>query len=249
MACSREQAATETTVMTLPDGLDCVARSQERRLVVLIAFGGGDVEVRDFAIEVGGIASCEAPWLSVLNEDGSGFEAWDLDLALQFAPGIAPLGSCPARGTQNVRVDGLSIEGIFPAYFQPFRVYRGFFGGLVAGGDVLRGCPDSRSTGDVVVTNSSFSRMPQPVDLVWMDDSTVRFGVPGAGNHIRGRPKGSSFKTCRTRTWSSRTTRSAQPSSGASLASHGLTWRVSIPSPWRSSTTGLAAWRGQRASA
>lgn len=174
-----------TSVMTLPDGLDCIQRSQQRRFVVLLAFGGGDVAVRDLTIGVGGRTSCEAPWLSLINDDGSGWVAWDLDIALQFTPGIALLGSCPAPGAQNVRVDGVGVDGIFPDYFQAFRVHRGFFAGLAAGGDALKGCPDSRSTGDVAITNSSFARMPQPVVVAWMDDSMVRFGAPGAGNHIR----------------------------------------------------------------
>lgn len=176
---------TETRLMTLPEGLDCIERSQQRRHVVLLAFGGGDVEVRDFTMKVGGRTSCAAPWASLVNEDGSGWVAWDLDLALQFAPGIAPLGSCPAAGNQDVRVDGVRIKGIFPDYRNDFVVHRGFFVGLTAGGDVLRGCPESRSTGEVLITNSAFNRMPQPVGLVWMDDSTVRFGAPGAGNRIK----------------------------------------------------------------
>lgn len=180
----------ETTVMTLPEGLDCIAQSQARRVVSLIVFGSGDVEVRDLSIAVGGRTSCEAPWVSQENDDGSGWVAWDLDAALQFAPGVAPSGSCPAAGTQDVSVHHVGIEGIWPDYHQDFIEFRGFYGGLIAGGDALRGCPETRSSGEVLITDSAFARIPQPATVAWLDDSSVAF----TANHVRSTQDGPIFQ-------------------------------------------------------
>ena len=52
----------ETTLKTLPDGLDCVALRAEANDLAVLTFAASDVMVKDLKFEVGGEAACEEPW-------------------------------------------------------------------------------------------------------------------------------------------------------------------------------------------
>ncbi len=168
----------KTTILTLPGGLDCVARFAEINTYPhLLTFVASKVALRDLTFAIGGDAPCAAPWESFVDDEGFGFEEWSIG-GVYATTSVGPFtGECPGIVDHRFRAHRIGFESEFPDLSADVVVWQNLGGGvsvdMTEPSDV---CTDTRLRGQVTVQGSSFSGHGQAVTVIAVEDSRVTVG-------------------------------------------------------------------------
>jgi hypothetical protein len=167
----------QTTVLTLPDGLDCVARFQEIETYPhLLTFIASKVTLSDLTFAVGGEAPCAEPWEGFVDDEGFGFEEWSIG-TVYATTNLSFFSPCAGVVDHRLRVHRAGFESEFPDFDTPIVLFKNF--GAAISVDMTEptdDCPATALRGDVTVRSSYFTGNGQSINLFAIEDSRVTVG-------------------------------------------------------------------------
>jgi len=170
----------KTTILTLPDGLDCVTRLDEAGDLFLLTFGGSDVVIKGLTIGVGGEAPCTEPRDGFI-DDEEGYGYLDRSIGAIYATQkIGVSETCPTDTVDfRMRVYGVAVESVLPDFDAQVVEWDNFFTGVASGRLFAEfACVESWLRGDLIVRGSHFEGIRWGVIANSTHDSTVLFGGP-----------------------------------------------------------------------
>lgn len=184
----RGEGRHHTTISTLPDGLDCIARFEAANEVALLNFAASSIVVKGLTLAVGGDTACAEPWQMFEEPDGT--LIYDQSMHAFFATTrLSVDDECPGIVDHHTQVYGIGVESEWPNYGDPEVYLNGLYSGVAVAPpfvDIFGGECDATLRGTTIVRSSYFDGTDLAVLIGHPVESDVYIGgrYPWQGNEM-----------------------------------------------------------------
>ena len=168
----RGESRHKTTLKTLPDGLDCIARGDQAGDLALVTFAASRVNVKGINFAIGGAAACQEPYDEFEPEPGVTFRNWSIAAVLATTR-LRSTDACPGVVDHKTEVYGIGVESEYPDFSGPVIDAAGYFAGVIVGppGGVFADDCFDQMRGTTIVRGSHFTGNDLSVILAGHTDS------------------------------------------------------------------------------
>jgi hypothetical protein len=183
----RGEGRHKTTLKTLPEGLDCIARTEQLGANALVTFAASRVNVKGITFAIGGATACQEPFDVFEPEEGIVVRNWSI-VAVLSTTRLRPTDACQAVVDHKTEVYGIGVESEYPDFSGPVIDLPGYFAGVIVGppGGVFADDCFDQMRGTTIVRGSHFTGNEISVLLGGHMDSHDYVGGrhPWQGNHM-----------------------------------------------------------------